>query len=71
MSPVFCALRACEKIDFPRKICKKWHLAKEQEKKALQVRAVIVGDRDISSWETTGALGISRSVWEPIGLQCR
>ena len=25
-------LRACEKIDFPRKICKKWHLAKEQEK---------------------------------------
>jgi hypothetical protein len=60
-----------KKMISPRKICKKWQLAKEQKKKALQVRAAIVGDRDISSWETTGALGISRSVWEPIGLQRR
>lgn len=56
-------------IDFPRKIYKKWQLAKEPEQKALQVHAAIDGDRDSACWEATGAFGISRSVWEPIVLQ--
>ena len=64
-------LRACEKIDFPRKICIRWQLAKEQEKKALHVRAASEGDRCVFCWETTGAFGISRSVREPIGLRRR
>jgi hypothetical protein len=49
----------------------KSQLAKEQEKKALHVHAAICGDRSASCWETTGAFGISRSVWEPVGLQRR
>jgi hypothetical protein len=64
-------LRACEKIDFSPEDLQKSQLAKELEKKAPQVRAEIDGDRDTSCWETTGAFGISRSVWEPVGLQRR
>jgi hypothetical protein len=65
------ALRACEKIDFPRQIRKKWQLAKEQEKKALQVRAAIDGAELVPAGRLPTLLASAAQYGRPIGLQRR